>query len=57
MLLDDFNKYLRSSFATFSNPLELVPPRDKINAVTWIVKNVVKRIKISEKKLLKHFPM
>ena len=45
MLLNDLNKYLRSSFGTFSNPLYLVNPRDKINATTWIVKNVVKRNK------------
>ena len=56
MLLDDFNKYLRSSFATFSNPLELVPPRDKINAVTWIVKNVVKRNKDFREEAVKAFP-
>jgi len=56
MLLDDFNKYLRSSFATFSNPLTLVPPRDKINAVTWIVKNVVKRNKDYKQEAVKAFP-
>ena len=56
MLLDDFNKYLRSSFATFSNPLAIVNPRDKINAVTWIVKNVVKRNKDYKKEALKSFP-
>ena len=56
MLLDDFNKYLRSSFATFSNPLELVNPRDKINATTWIVKNVVKRNKDYKEEALKAFP-
>jgi hypothetical protein len=56
MLLDDFNKYLRSSFATFSNPLEIVNPRDKINAVTWIVKNVVKRNKDYKEEAIKAFP-
>ena len=56
MLLDDFNKYLRSSFATFSNPLALVNPRDKINAVTWIVKNVVKRNKDFKEEAVKAFP-
>ena len=56
MLLDDFNKYLRSSFATFSNPLTLVPPRDKINATTWIVKNVVKRNKDYKEEAVKAFP-
>ncbi len=56
MLLDDVNKYLRSSFATFSNPLVLVNPRDKINAVTWIVKNVVKRNKDYKEEAIKAFP-
>ena len=56
MLLDDFNKYLRSSFATFSNPLELVNPRDKINATTWIIKNVVKRNKDYKQEAIKAFP-
>ena len=56
MLLDDVNKYLRSSFATFSNPLVLVNPRDKINATTWIVKNVVKRNKDYKQEAVKAFP-
>ena len=56
MLLDDFKKYLRSSFATFSNPLTLVNPRDKINASTWIVKNVVKRNKDYKQEAVKAFP-
>jgi len=56
MLLDDLNKYLRSSFATFSNPLYIVNPRDKINASTWIVKNVVRRNKDYKKEARKAFP-
>ena len=56
MLLDDLNKYIRSSFATFSNPLDLVNPRVKINAVTWIVKNVVKRNKDYKQEAVKAFP-
>ena len=56
MLLNDLNKYLRSSFGTFSNPLYLVNPRDKINATTWIVKNVVKRNKDYKQEAVKAFP-
>ena len=56
MLLNDLNKYLRSSFATFSNPLYLVNPRDKINATTWIVKNVVRRNKDYRIEARKAFP-
>ena len=56
MLLNDLNKYLRSSFATFSNPLYLVNPRDKINATTWIVKNVVRRNKDYKQEARKAFP-
>ena len=56
MLLDDVSKYLRSSFATFSNPLVLVNPRDKINATTWIIKNVVKRNKDYKEEAVKAFP-
>ena len=56
MLLDDVNKYLRSSFGTFSNPLYIVNPRDKINATTWIVKNVVRRNKDYKEAAIKAFP-
>jgi hypothetical protein len=56
MLLDDLNKYLRSSFATFSNPLHIVNPRDKINASTWIVKNVVRRNKDYKQEARRAFP-
>ncbi|ANS05659.1 hypothetical protein [uncultured Mediterranean phage] len=56
MLLDDLNKYLRSSFATFSNPLYIVNARDKINATKWIVKNVVRRNKDYKKQSRKDFP-
>ena len=56
MLLNDLNKYLRSSFATFSNPLYLVNPRDKINATTWIVRNVVRRNKDYRQEARKAFP-
>ena len=56
MLLDDLNKYLRSSFGTFSNPLYLVNPRDKINAAQWIVRNVVRRNKDYKKEARRAFP-
>ena len=56
MLINDLNKYLRSSFATFSNPLYLVNPRDKINAAQWIVRNVVRRNKDYRQEARKAFP-
>ena len=55
-LLDDVNKYLRSSFGTFSNPLWLVNPRDKIRASQWVVKNVVKRNKDYKQEAKKFLP-
>jgi len=56
MLLDDLNKYLRSSFGTFSNPLYIVDPRLKVNASQWIVRNVVKRNKDYRIEARKAFP-
>ena len=56
ILLDDLNKYFRSSFATFSNPLEIVDPRLKINATKWIVKNVVRRNKDYRQEARRAFP-
>ena len=56
VLLDDVNKYLRSSFGTFSNPMWLVNPRDKVRAAHWVAKNVVKRNKDYKKEAIKAFP-
>ena len=55
-LLDDVKKYLRASFGTFSNPMWLVNPRDKINAARWVVKNVVKRNKDYKAEARKFLP-